>query len=580
MRIRLKFFFFVLVGSASLILSDRSVWAAECRQGCGTIEECQRFIKECSEVLELYQSANLKNKETLGDFEMQVKRFEQMIHSAENQIGGLEKNIIGREADLEIQKILLGQRVRRFYIYQRGYSPLAVLFASQNSAHFIRQLFYQQLVANEDKKAIEELSGQIAKLKKDKEKLENHQNWLAAKKKELEKQVAFFRQEVEKAENYISVLSSTIASLTAKQKSLLAARSGTFTSSVGEVPISAIPCSGPPGSPSFCDPGGGDWFAVFSFGAWTHRKGMSQYGAKGRAEAGQSGNDILQAYYGKTPVNKDTGGVISVIGFSKPLNFENYYLMGIAEMPSSWHKEALKAQAIAARTYAYRYKIEGKSICTSQSCQVFSKTKADNPPPAWREAVQETKGQVLEGVVTYYSSTAGGYLTTSGWDTADGRGGEGFATRAWESKAGSPWFYSSWYTKSYTAGSAKCGRSHPWLNSEEMADILNAWLVINKEGGDDRILPKTINQCPIGGATGNPYSFDELRNKADGLGGAFTSVSSVSVTYSNDGFTSSVSFNTNKGTVSISGSEFKQAFNLRAPGYIAVRSPLFNVEKR
>ena len=118
------------------------------------------------------------------------------------------------------------------------------------------------------------------------------------------------------------------------------------------------------------------------------------------------------------------------------------------------------------------------------------------------------------------------------------------------------------------------------MNSEEVADILNAWLVINKEGGDDRILPKTINQCPIGGATGNPYSFDELRNKADGLGGAFTSVSSVSVTYSNDGFTSSVSFNTNKGTVSISGSEFKQAFNLRAPGYIAVRSPLFNVEKR
>jgi len=557
--------------------------AAECRQGCGTIEECQRFIKECSEVLGLYQTANLKNKETLDEFEMQVKRFEQMIHSAVSQIGGLEKNIVEREADLEIQRILLGQRVRRFYIYQRGYSPLTVLFASKNSAHFIRQLFYQQLVANEDKKAIEGLSGQIAELRKDKKKLENHQNWLAVKKKEMEKQAVFFRQEVEKAESYIGVLSSTIASLTAKQKSLLTARSGTFTSSVGEVPISAIPCSGPPGSPSFCDPGGGDWFAVFSFGAWTHRKGMSQYGAKGRAEAGQSSNDILQAYYGKTPVNKDTGGVISVIGFGN-LDFENYYLMGIAEMPSSWHKEALKAQAIAARTYAYRYKTAGKSICTSQSCQVFSKSKADqvsgDSGHAWHQAVQETKEQVLEGVITYYSSTTGGYLTTSGWDTSDGQGGEGFAGRAWESKAGSPWFYSSWYTKNYTAGSAKCGRSHPWLNSEEMADILNAWLVINKEGGDDRILPKTINQCPIGGVTGNPYSIDELRNKANGLGGAFTSVSLVSVTYSNDGFASSVNFNTNKGVVSISGPEFKQAFNLRAPGYIAIRSPLFNVEKR
>ena len=102
----------------------------------------------------------------------------------------------------------------------------------------------------------------------------------------------------------------------------------------------------------------------------------------------------------------------------------------------------------------------------------------------------------------------------------------------------------------------------------------------NNQESDDRVLPVTINSCPIGGATGNPYSIDELRNKAEGLGGAFTSVSSVSVVYSNGGETSSLSFGTNRGSVTISGSEFKQAFNLRAPGYIAIRSPLFNVVKK
>jgi hypothetical protein len=170
-------------------------------------------------------------------------------------------------------------------------------------------------------------------------------------------------------------------------------------------------------------------------------------------------------------------------------------------------------------------------------------------------------------------------LTTSGWDTTDGQGGPGFASRAWDSKAGSPWFYSAWYTASYSSGSANCGRSHPWLSEEETADILNAWLVLNQQGGDDRILPVTINQCSIGGTTGNPYSIAELRDKANGLGGAFTSVSSVSVTYGNNGETNSVTFTTNKGSVNITGSEFKQAFNLRAPGYIAIRSPLFNLEK-
>jgi len=560
-----------------LLPSD--VLAAECRSDCATLEECGRFIDECSQILDLYEAANLKNKETLSQFETQVARFEQMIKTVTAQINSLEEDIIDREADLEVQRLLLSRRVRRLYIRQRGYSTLTVFFANQNSGHFLRNLFYQQLIANEDRRAIEDLSRQVADLRGDKEEVEKRKSWLAKRKKEAEDQVAFLSQEVKKAEEYISVLSSTVARLSAKQESLLAARSGTFTTSVGEVPMSKIPCSGPPGTPTFCDPGGGDWFAAFSFGAWTHRKGMSQYGAKGRAESGQNTDQILQAYYHKTPVDKDTSGTISVAGLGS-LDFENYYLMGIAEMPSDWPKEALKAQAIAARSYAYRYKIEGKTICTTQSCQVFSQSKANNPPPAWREAVQETRGKVLEGVTAYYSSTAGGYLTTSGWDTTDGQGGKGFASRAWESKAGSPWFYSSWYTQSYTSGSAKCGRSHPWLSSEEMADILNAWLVLQNNASDDRILPTTINSCPIGGITGNPYSIDELRSKANESGGAFTSVSSVSVTYSNDGFTASLSFSTNKGSVTISGSEFKQAFNLRAPGYIAIRSPLFNVEKR
>jgi len=72
--------------------------------------------------------------------------------------------------------------------------------------------------------------------------------------------------------------------------------------------------------------------------------------------------------------------------------FEGRYLMGIAEMPSSWHKEALKAQAVAARTYAYRYKESGQAICTTQACQVFSQSKADSSPADWRQAVEETRG--------------------------------------------------------------------------------------------------------------------------------------------------------------------------------------------
>ena len=149
---------------------------------------------------------------------------------------------------------------------------------------------------------------------------------------------------------------------------------------------------------------------------------MSQYGVGGRAQGGQNYRDILKAYYGKDPVAKDTNGTINVAGYGN-LDFETTYLWGIAEMPSSWHPEALKAQAIAARSYAYRYKTEGKQICTTEACQVFRKSKADNPPPEWKaggnryDRVKFLRGGHLLLFYNWwiYYNNGLGYVTDGGW---------------------------------------------------------------------------------------------------------------------------------------------------------------------
>ena len=134
----------------------------------------------------------------------------------------------------------------------------------------------------------------------------------------------------------------------------------------------------------------------------------------------------------------------------------------------------------------------------------------------------------------------------------------------------------------YSNSSDSCGRSSPWLTQEEFADILNAWLVRSNGNSDEvgRIVPVTINDCNIGGSGGNPYSMGELAQVADKYGGRFSSISGTSVSYASEGSTGQVNIDTNKGTISISGSEFKQIFNLRAPGYISIRNVLFNVEKK
>jgi len=97
-----------------------------------------------------------------------------------------------------------------------------------------------------------------------------------------------------------------------------------------------------------------------------------------------------------------------------------------------------------------------------------------------------------------------------------------------------------------------------------LADLINATLY-----RDDRVTPVTTSCWG-----GNPYSVSELQ----GIGG-YTSVSGVNIVYGNDGSTASVTFSTNKGSVTVSGAKYKEAFNLRAPGYIGLKSSLFNIEK-
>ncbi len=74
---------------------------------------------------------------------------------------------------------------------------------------------------------------------------------------------------------------------------------------------------------------------------------------------------------------------------------------------------------------------------------------------------------------------------------------------------------------------------------------------------------------------------EELRNLANNSGGAVTNISGVSVSHNDSGTTSNVTFQTNRGSITISGDEFKSTFNIRAPGYLRIPQSsfaFFNVE--
>ncbi len=573
-------FLFFLFGFSIVFFTLFSIARAD------ELDDIEKQLGELSKARELSVNATKPLEGQLGSLtttlrsvQSTITKVEKQITQKEAELKRLQASIAEGEGRMGEKRKVFEDKVLSYYITTQSTSSLSIFLATKDLGEATRKIAYHEAVLEEQERVIKAIGAEIGSLNQDKteeevlkKQLESENVRLAAIKKKTSEEAKFYEAEIAKAKKYQEELSGKIAALSARQQSLLAERSGSFVTAVGDVPLTDDPNASPNYNPGFSPAFGG-----FSFGAYTHRKGMSQYGAKGRAESGQSSNQILKAYYGKEPSGSDTGGSISVEGVGS-IDFEGKYLLGIAEMPGNFPKEALKAQAIAARTYAYRYKKEGKTICTTQSCQVYLGSKAANPPATWKSAVEETKGQVIDGVVTYYSSTTGGYSTTSGWDTKCGNQGC-WTGDAYEKIAGSPWFYKGWYTESYSNGSAKCGRSSPWLKEEEFADIINAWIVRKNGGDSDRILPVTISSCNIGGG-GNPYSMSELRDKANGYGGAVTSVSGVSVSYSSGGSTGTVTVQTNRGSLSISGSEFKDTYNLRAPGYISLRSPLYNIEKK
>lgn len=528
-------------------------------------DEVDDLTKQINEL----ENARKQSVDATKPLEGQLVSLKNQLTQIQSNLNLLSQKIVQKEKDLDIrtekiaeQQVLLETRIRSYYIRSFLTSPITILLSSQDANGIFRELSYRMAATKEDQKVITNITDEVTDLLTQKVKLESDKKSLASLQIQVDKSAAFLGTEVKKAKDFQQELTGKIAELTAKQQAILAAKSGNFVTSVGDVPLSDDPNSRPT-----YDPGFRPAFAAFSFGAYTHRNGMSQYGAKGRAEGGQNAEQILKAYYPQSNLNKgyNTPATINVEGFGSR-KFEEEYMMRIFEMPNSFPKEALKAQAVAARTYAIR---RGGSICATESCQVY---KDSNKGGAWEEAVRETRGWVLEGGPNaQYSSTTGGYGNNSGWDTKCGTK-DCWTPEAYEKLAGSPWFYKGWYKD---RSGATCGKSHPWLNQEQMADIINAWIIYNAGDSRDRISPLDTSCWP-----GNPFSIDEMRNKAGEHGGAVTSVSGATVVYSNGGSTANITFSTNKGSVTVPGDVFKTVFNLRAPGYVSIKSPLYNIESK
>lgn len=555
------------------------------------IDDITKQINDLTNAMNMSIKATQPLESQLIDMQKQITQIEQRVSAIEADIAA-KKVIINQEyADVAKKQLLLNQTIKDFYIKSSYDSPLMIFLSGASASHFAEIMAYQRAAENQDKAIITDLALSIIDLETKKQNLETEQNRLTAVKADLDTQSAKLNTIVAGAKAYQAVLSNQIAQLSAKQQALLAQKLGSLN-----LPTSAYAMHGGCTDDRTIDPGFSPRFAMFTYGV-PNRVGMSQYGAWGRAKAGQNENTILHAYYNFDNYQNVSTNINIRVNDSNGFNSGNIiwsgnledYVKRIYEMPDSWtdnNLAALKAQAIAARSYVLAATNNGaSSICANENCQAFqTNPKGGN----WDQAVNQTSGKVMvqggQPIKAWFSSTHGGYEFTSGdigWSNTPWTKRQVDATGSINSFSDlqnnaydkdSPVFYCDW-------GSRADYNKTAWLKPEELADIVNVLMLAKADSSTQDHLSQTDKPNPDGVDTWDADRVkQELRNRNIT---PFNSVSDVAVDANfGSGQTTTVHISGDGQTQSFNGNDFKNYFNLRAPSNINIVGPLYNVEKR
>lgn len=495
-----------------------------------------------------------------------------------SEIQKKEKEVKEGEQALTYQKNLLNERAKNYYknISKSSISLINILVAEDFSKS-LQNFFYQKSLVDEDKRTIIKVVLYIKDLEAKKASLEKEKIQMAALQKEVDSQATILNTEIAKTR-------TRVAQLNALQQSLIAQK------------LASLNISRSAGSMGRCDsdltngrdPGFSPRFGFFTYGV-PNRVGLNQYGAYGRARAGQNEEDILRAYYNNFELKKDYNQDIMINVEGKGSFKIEDYVKHIYEIPEAWGADgmaALKAQAIAARSYALAYTNNGSgSICATENCQVFGDSEKGG---RWNEAVESTKGWVMvqggNPIKAWFSSTHGGYIFSSGeigWSGTDWTkhandfNGSVNSFSDLNSNAydrDSPWFYCDWGSRSEFNKTA-------WLKPNEVADIVNVILLARYSDVDKNHLFQPDKSNPAGTDTWDAEKVkSELRSRG---GNPINSVNDISVSADfGSGRSTNINVTGDTTSASISASEFKDWFNLRAPANVQIVGPLFNAEKR
>jgi len=565
-------------------------WADELEDTTNALNQKQKELQQAKEALDQAKQKESELADGLSPLQATLNTAIAQVKVKEAEVAKILAELNQEEALLDNQKTQRDIRIRALYkrLSSEKANQVVNLLDANNLVSFAKVAEYQSQALAEEERLILELDQKVdtidqrrAELQAELDKLAEERRLAQQKVDNLQYQINLARNQQYSANSQIANLNKDIQGLTQKQQQILAAKAA--ANNVGGSLGDSAPTSYDPAPPSSPD----QKYAFASYGV-PHRVGMSQYGAYGRAQAGQNYKQILNAYFHNVTIGTH-GSVPSTINVHTygNMSLEDRYLVGIHEMPRSWSMEALKAQAVASRSYAVANLDRIANTPPNQLAQVYH---PDDPAHGnhwdqrWYQAIQETRGIIViqnnAAVSAYFSSTAGGITQQSGqvWlnnlpflKVAEDCNGN-WPNNCYDSI--SPWFHKPWGDrtgKTETSTGNNCQSCNPWLTKAEMVDLFNIALLHQQHNGSFNNVGVDVAPVGSGGS-----SHEAIRSKVNG---PVTGFSTINV-YQNKsiGQTGTVQLvGTNRGIVNIPAASVFAAVNVRAPGSIYLNSKLFDV---
>lgn len=400
-------------------------------------------LEKANQELAVTQSQKNSKTSELNKVKNEIAIIQNNINLNMLQKAELDKSIFLKNLEKEEKEKLMDNQIVNTYITWKTDDFTNSIFI--NTRDVLKNVIYFEFLSKETEQGIKNLAGEISTLnqnsqtfQKQTEELQNQILGLNDKKKFWEEQVRLYEESVAKSsatKNQLQISSSQLETLQKNfnvelERTVAAANSGSeelitgqtyFAGSVS-LPRDNIECTGSQKWNGF-DPG------TDAFG---HGIGMSQWGANGMAWQGRTASQILTFYYPTSRIEALPPRMIKINGVDSKTMED--YVSGIGEVTDKacgtveqitawstyadqqgwvsndpkrekyllggdcWPEEAIKAQVIAARTYAYN---RSNSICTTDACQVYK----GGFGKAW--AAWETRDQVIlsgsEVIDAFYS---------------------------------------------------------------------------------------------------------------------------------------------------------------------------------